>query len=228
MYGIDCCVDTLTDIQIFNLALALLTGILCLIVGVGLLGWIWRVRSVKLFLKGFLITLIPVKLLLGFRELGNAYAIWFDYNNPPNSTLAWRIGLFFAIMAQILYIIYEARRAERKIKSYIIIVEDNETLARIYRRILEEAEYRSELATSGYDALTLMAWEMPNLVITDIKLPDTTGVELVNKMRRDGYAGPIISLSGYDMKPDANFVDNLQKPITKSDLLKAVAKQLKT
>lgn len=217
-----------TDIQILNLTLAFLTGALCLTVGIGLLGWVWRVRGVKLFLKGFLITLIPVKLLLGFREFGNVYAIWFEFNNPPSSTLLWRIGLFFAILAQISYIIYEARRAERKIKSYIIVIEDNETLARIYRRILEGAEYSAELATTGYDALTLMAWRMPNLIITDIKLSDTTGTELIRKMRMDGYSGPVIALSGSPIAPDENFIDTLQKPVTQVELLKAVAKQLKT
>lgn len=228
MYGVDCCVYTLTDIQIFNLILALSTGVLCLIVGLGLIGWIWRVRTAKVFLKGFLITLIPVKLLLGMRELGNAYAIWFDFNTPPNSTLFWRVGLFFAILAQMGYIIYEGRRAERKIKSYIIVIEDNETLARIYRRILEEADYQAELATSGYDALTLMGWQMPNLVISDMRLPDTTGLELVVKMRNSGFTGPVIALSGSVIEPNANFVDTLQKPITKLELLNAVAKQLKT
>lgn len=228
VYGFDCCVPSMNEIQLFNLILSLVTGCLCLIVGTGLLGWIWRVRNAKLFLKGFLITLIPVKLLLGFRELGNAYAILFEFTNPPNSTLLWRVGLLFAIVAQITYIIYEARRAERKIRSYIIVVEDNETLARIYRRILEEAEYSSELATSGYDALTLITWRMPNLVIMDIKLPDTSGVELTTKMRNIGYVGPVIALSGYPVKPDENFNDALLKPITQGELLNAVAKQLKT
>lgn len=227
-YGVDCCVLSLTGIQLFNLLLAIFTGALCLIVGTGLAFWVWRIRNAKLFLKGFLITLIPVKLLLGFRELGNAYSIWFEFNNPPNTTLLWRTGLLFAIMAQIAYIVYEGRRAERKIKSYIIVIEDNETLARIYRRILEEAEYSAEMATSGYDALTLMTWRMPNLVITDMRLPDTTGIELIVKMRSIGYTGPVIALSGYPIAPDENFIDTMLKPITQDELLRAVAKQLKT
>lgn len=188
--------------------------------------WRWRLR--KTFFKGFISTLIPLDFILSLREFGNTYDMFYAFGDPPVATMFQRIALLVAVVWQIIFVTREARRAEAKEKAFILIVEDNETLAKIYRRILLKADYNADLCTSGYDALTIMNYTMPDLIVADIRLGDMTGVELIHKMRSNGFVGRAIAVSGgfIDLKDNTDFADSLLKPITQDELIAAVRKHL--
>ena len=60
----------------------------------------------------------------------------------------------------------------------VLIVEDIATEAFTLRKVLERADYQVTLATSGQEALRLLAMREFRLVITDIDMPGMDGYEM--------------------------------------------------
>lgn len=217
---------TWDSLQAFNFVLAITTGVLCFIVGAAMVWWTWRLRNSKSFFKGWFITLAPIEFSLSWWAFGNAYSMWYAYDYPPNPTLIPRVLIVCSVFAQIIYVAREARRARVKEANFILIVENNETLARIYRNLLQEADYRAEFATSGYDTLTLQNYQRIDMVLVDIGLGDMTGVELIRKMRENGFAGKAIAVSGSTVGLDGDFVEVLLKPVMGDELIAAIRRHL--
>ena len=63
----------------------------------------------------------------------------------------------------------------------ILIVEDSPTQAKHLELILSEQGYRVATADSGGNALELIATEKPNMVISDILMPEMDGFELCER-----------------------------------------------
>ncbi len=79
----------------------------------------------------------------------------------------------------------------------ILIVEDSPTQAKHLELILSEHGYRVATACSGGNALELIANEKPNLVISDILMPEMDGFELCRQIRESDASAeiPIILLT---------------------------------
>lgn len=67
--------------------------------------------------------------------------------------------------------------------SKIVIVEDNASLADIYKTRLELLGYICFVALNGIDALTLIEKERPSLVLLDLMIPKLSGDQLLGVMR---------------------------------------------
>ena len=80
----------------------------------------------------------------------------------------------------------------------ILFVDDNEALARLSCDILQMHGYRAISAFSGEDALAKMDQEKSDLVVTDVRMPGISGIELANKLRERNPRMPIIVVTGYD------------------------------
>lgn len=72
-------------------------------------------------------------------------------------------------------------------KKRILVVDDDESLRRVMQMQLEEAGYEVITACQGQDALALMEDVTPALVITDLKMPGISGLELLRELR-EAYA----------------------------------------
>ncbi|HTP58628.1 MAG TPA: response regulator, partial [Spirochaetia bacterium] len=86
-------------------------------------------------------------------------------------------------------------------------------------------------ASSGRDALALLegAQTLPDLMITDVSMPDMTGVALLKEIEKTGTAPRTVFMSGYANDAfDASLKDAmfLQKPFTARTLARAVRKAL--
>ncbi len=115
----------------------------------------------------------------------------------------------------------------------ILLVEDEALFARAVSRRLEKA---------GFDApnvATLSAAEVeikrrePDLMLLDMRLPDGSGLDFLQRIRRDlGFEFPVIALSAYGEIEDAvqamklGAADYLKKPIDLDELLLNVNKVL--
>ena len=80
----------------------------------------------------------------------------------------------------------------------ILFVDDNEALARLSCDILQMHGYRAISAFSGEDALEKIDKEDSDLVVTDVRMPGISGIELANKLRERNPQMPIIIVTGYD------------------------------
>ena len=66
----------------------------------------------------------------------------------------------------------------------ILVVEDEEKLARYLKKGLEESSYVVDLALNGTDGLHLATHESYDLIILDIMLPKINGYEICRTVRK--------------------------------------------
>ena len=82
-------------------------------------------------------------------------------------------------------------------KGPILVVDDNETVARALRLLLGDAGYEVASFTSGLAALRYAEGDRPAAALIDIHLPDISGLVLTRRLReRLGNDVPLIVLSG--------------------------------
>lgn len=82
-------------------------------------------------------------------------------------------------------------------KAKILVVDDVDTIARVYARFLEREGYEVRIAFNGEEAL--VEWERfkPDLVISDIRMPKMSGFELASQIRQKNEDQKIILMTGY-------------------------------
>lgn len=80
----------------------------------------------------------------------------------------------------------------------ILIVEDEKLLNGIYSSELKEDGYETFDAYDGKTALSLIDTLKIDLVILDIKLPDMSGLQVLEAIRKKSKALPVIICSAYD------------------------------
>jgi CheY-like chemotaxis protein len=101
----------------------------------------------------------------------------------------------------------------------ILLVEDHVDTGRILARLLRNAGYAVEYADTAAGALEKASNERFDLVISDLGLPDASGLELMPKLRAQQPWVRGICLSGYGMEDDlqacrdAGFSEHLTKPV---------------
>jgi len=74
---------------------------------------------------------------------------------------------------------------------YILIVEDSPTQTKLLRRILEENNYSVDSETNGAKALKSVRNKKPDLIITDIVMPEMDGFTLCKELKSDPVLKPI-------------------------------------
>jgi CheY-like chemotaxis protein len=116
----------------------------------------------------------------------------------------------------------------------ILVIDDNETLLTILAEFLMARGYLVTTAMNGRIALELLRANQPDLVITDIFMPDQDGIGVAEALHQEYPAIPLIAMSG-DTVVTALYLDQikrlggrcvLQKPFKPSELLEVVAEAL--
>jgi two-component system invasion response regulator UvrY len=79
----------------------------------------------------------------------------------------------------------------------ILVVDDNPTVRRYYRALLEQqAGWRvCAEARNGQEALQEMRTTLPDVVLMDFQLPDTNGIEVARQITQQWPAIPILMVS---------------------------------
>ena len=112
----------------------------------------------------------------------------------------------------------------------ILVVEDNKNNMKLFRDVLRANGYRTLEASTGGQALMLATKHGPALVVMDIRLPDMSGVEVLNRLRMDERTAriPVLAVTAQAMKGDrerfieAGFDGYLSKPVDIDELLTTV------
>ncbi|ENW84312.1 hypothetical protein F909_00219 [Acinetobacter sp. ANC 3929] len=80
------------------------------------------------------------------------------------------------------------------------LIVDDHPVARLAVRMLLEKEGMTVLAETGdgLDAVSLIKQLGPDLVVIDIDMPSLNGIEVVQRLRKNGYQGGMLMLSGKD------------------------------
>jgi len=74
---------------------------------------------------------------------------------------------------------------DEEILKRILVVEDNRTQAEYLRFILKKSDYQVLMASNGSEALKVMKNDRPDLILTDIVMPEMDGYELCKRIKND-------------------------------------------
>ncbi|TDI85052.1 MAG: response regulator [Caldithrix sp.] len=114
----------------------------------------------------------------------------------------------------------------------ILIIEDVEEARNSIRRTLEMDGYDVITAPDGKKGLDLIQENIPDLVITDIFMPEMEGLETIRRIIKSKPNLPVIVMTGAIELPflEAGLhfgaISGLYKPFTPEKLLSAVTKAL--
>ncbi|MCB2228949.1 MAG: sigma-54 dependent transcriptional regulator [Desulfarculaceae bacterium] len=115
----------------------------------------------------------------------------------------------------------------------ILIVDDEKNYLVVLQALLADAGYEVFTANSGSQALAQAAEDEPDLVITDMRMPTMTGVELIRRLKERFPDVLIIVMTAYGTVENAveamkaGAVDYITKPFENTELLLTVQKALK-
>jgi DNA-binding response OmpR family regulator len=112
----------------------------------------------------------------------------------------------------------------------ILIVEDNSRLAEILAVFLNEAGYETSLAANSAQGISKAITERPDLILTDLNLPDMNAVDAITILKKIPVTSgiPIVVLTAETARRwktkalKAGAAEYILKPISARDLLQVV------
>jgi len=110
----------------------------------------------------------------------------------------------------------------------ILVVDDDSSLRRVMQMQLIEAGYQVELAAAGLDAHRILVERQPKLVITDLRMPDLDGIELLRRIAEEEIQTTVIMITAFGSIETAvqamklGAYDYITKPIDYEALVLAV------
>ncbi|MBD3403281.1 response regulator [candidate division GN15 bacterium] len=115
----------------------------------------------------------------------------------------------------------------------ILIVDDNPNMSSLLQEMLEVFDYESVRAGDGAEALNELERGDFSMVITDMRMPNMSGLELIGEVKSRYPKLPVVLISGYsvseiDAEPATYKADGfLGKPLMMSDIEKMLNSLLK-
>jgi len=112
----------------------------------------------------------------------------------------------------------------------VLVVDDEPIVTKSCRRILAVEGYDVQTAQSGQEGLRRALSQHFDLLVTDLKMPDMDGMELVQTVRRDRPQTAVVIITGYATIPSAvaatrlGVSDYIEKPFTPEQIVEAVNK----
>ena len=109
-------------------------------------------------------------------------------------------------------------------KTWILAVDDEPVIGESIACCLEAPHRKISVAANGREALTMAAKQKFDLVITDHRMPQSGGLDLVRQLRQRQYKGKIVVLSGHLSPANIGVYEELEidevvcKPVLSEDL----------
>jgi DNA-binding NtrC family response regulator len=107
----------------------------------------------------------------------------------------------------------------------ILIIDDEKSIRRTLREILEYENFKVEEAADGLEGLTMAQKEKFDIILCDIKMPKMDGMEALDKLMEAAVDAPVIMISGHGNIETAveavkkGAFDFIQKPLDLNRLL---------
>ncbi|MGH8003346.1 MAG: response regulator [Limisphaerales bacterium] len=106
----------------------------------------------------------------------------------------------------------------------VLIVDDNPNMSNLLSDMLEVFDFSSQRAADGEEALSLLNQEGFSLLITDLRMPKMTGLELLKAVKDKYPKLPVVVITGYSTEAteqelvDAKADGFLNKPFRMNDI----------
>ncbi len=117
----------------------------------------------------------------------------------------------------------------------ILVIEDDEALRALMARALRSKGHEVVVARDGAEGLEVSEREHPELVVTDLYMPNVDGIEAIMALRSRDPGLPIVAVSGGDSRASFLALDSagdlgatvvLAKPFLPEQLYDAVSRAL--
>ena len=118
----------------------------------------------------------------------------------------------------------------------VLVIDDETSICKLIRRILEKKGYRVLEAFNGDQGMKLFNEHHPDLIITDLIMPEKEGLETIREIRKIDADVNFIAISGGGISNPSLYLDFAKKfgaqeifskPIDNKDLISAVDRLLK-
>jgi hypothetical protein len=121
-------------------------------------------------------------------------------------------------------------RSLRRLSGRVLLVDDNEEVMTVTKAMISAMGLEVETATSAAEALERLAAGLVrfDLVLTDVVMPDMSGVDLAHVVHRLHAELPIILMSGYNDASTVNEYHTLRKPVPYDKLHEVIQASLKS
>jgi len=167
-----------------------------------------------------------------------SYAIKYFSNRASEELIEFYVNILeeegkFSELRQRLTKIYKTKKGGEV--PLVCAVDDSELILRIYRKVLNGLDYKSQLFQEPTKALEWIKENHPSVLCTDLNMPELTGIELTQEVR-DQYSTtelPIILVTSQDDSPDKNSAfragvnEFLHKPFNEENLGNKIQKVIK-
>ena len=113
----------------------------------------------------------------------------------------------------------------------ILIIDDEDLFRSMLKDMLEQEGYTIIEATNGNEGIARFDQVRPDLVITDIVMPDTEGMSTIRQIRQKDHRVPIIAISGGGYLGSSDYlvaaealgaVRSFSKPFDRTEFFSAV------
>ena len=111
----------------------------------------------------------------------------------------------------------------------ILVIDDEPQVRRLIRQMLSRAGHEVAEAADGAEGLESIRVQAPDVIITDILMPNKEGIETIREVRREVPTLPILVISGnagstlyMEMAKMLGAHASLAKPFRSAELLRAV------
>ncbi|MBO9706794.1 MAG: response regulator [Caulobacter sp.] len=117
-------------------------------------------------------------------------------------------------------------------EAVVHVVDDDESARESLAFLLEAADFEVKSHASPLDLLAALPLDGAGCVITDMRMPEMTGLELVRELNARGSRVPILMITGHGDIPlaveamRAGVVDFIEKPFGEARILDALARAL--
>jgi CheY-like chemotaxis protein len=117
----------------------------------------------------------------------------------------------------------------------ILVIDDDKSIQIVFKQFLDRQGHTVTLADDGRQGMQVINESAPDLIITDIMMPEMDGLEILLEIRKNNQNIPIIAISGGMRDLPLNFLSQaklfgarqvLEKPIPLDVLGSAVQRAL--
>lgn len=123
---------------------------------------------------------------------------------------------------------------QRPAQMGVLVVDDALTVRNSLQQLLQDAGYRVETARDGMDAVNLLDSFRPDMVLTDLEMPNMNGIELTSYLRNreTTRAVPIIMITSRSLEKHRRLADEagvdryITKPYSDNDLLTVIRESI--
>lgn len=119
----------------------------------------------------------------------------------------------------------------------ILIIDDEPDILVMLKKMMERAGFMVQMAANGEEGLRNFYEDLPDLVITDIIMPEKEGLEIIREMKRKRPGLKIIAISGGGRISAESYLETarhfganhvFQKPFSQTEIVEAARTLLAT